>query len=258
MTPTLILLVDALAGALMGAVTGLTGANGMSVLVSILLLAGNRIHEVIGLCLATQIVAMSAAAVPHIQAQGVSWRIVGALCLPAALFAYLGARVALAIPAVVLTVFVIATLAILGGALIRARPEAAKPEAGDHGGARRGRQLALVGFAGVLSGFFAGLVGGGANIAVAYALHRVLGIGYRRSIAMSLCLGVVSAILGAASYLAAGRLDLLRALVIAVPALVTARLFSALSSRLPTHRIKQTQGAYLLLAAAAVLARRWG
>jgi uncharacterized membrane protein YfcA len=104
MTLSLFTLVDFLAGALMGAVTGLTGANGMSVLVSVLVLAGNRIHDVVGLCLATQIVAMAAAAVPQVQTQGVSWRIVGMLCPPAAVAAFVGARVALAIPAVVLTI----------------------------------------------------------------------------------------------------------------------------------------------------------
>ncbi|MCB9780205.1 MAG: sulfite exporter TauE/SafE family protein [Alphaproteobacteria bacterium] len=242
------------AGASSGAVTGLTGGSGVSVLLSILLLAGFDVHAVIGVCLATQVLTMSTALLPQARAEGLPWLLVPVLCLPAVPCSWLGARLALRLPGSVLEAIVAAALLVIGGMLLRTRKERAPREAQAHGAGR----LGAVGLVGGLSGLVAGLFGGGGNVVVANALHALLGMPFRRAVALSLCLGVVSTATGVLPYLQAGRVDLSLAPWVLIPGVIAAPLVSRWATRIPVAVVRRSQGAYLVLVAAVLAARLVG
>jgi uncharacterized protein len=248
------MLVLVLAGLFNGAITGLTGSNAMAAILSILLVAGYKVHEVLGLCLVTQIFTLTAALVPAARAEGLPGAATAALCVPAAAFAYLGGSTGLRVPGPVLTGAIATALAAMGIALLRKRsaPMDAEAERVVHAGART---YALVGLTGAVMGFGVGLFGGG-NIFVTQALHRLLGFRFRRALAMALALGLVAAMLGAAPYVLAGRVDLATAPAVVVPALVMARVMGGVATRLPPRRVQQGQGVYVLAMAIVITARQ--
>lgn len=247
------ILVLVLAGVFNGAITGLTGSNAVAAILSVLLLAGYKVHEVIGLCLLTQIFTLSATLVPAARAEGLPRATTALLCAPAAVFAYVGGSVGLRVPGPVLTAVIASVLALMGVALLRGKPapvDAAPPREVETGP----RAHALVGLTGAVGGLVIGIVGGG-NIFVAQALHRLLGFRFRRALAMALALGLVAAILGAAPYVLAGRVDLAAAPAVILPALLTARLMGGVAARLDARRIQQGQGVYVLAMAIVIAVR---
>jgi uncharacterized membrane protein YfcA len=116
------------------------------------------------------------------------------------------------------------------------------------------RPLGLVALTGAVGGLVIGVVGGG-NIFVAQALHRIVGVPFRRALAMALALGLVAAILGATPYVLAHRVDLAAAPAVILPALLSARLTGALATRVEPRRIQQAQGVYVLAMALVIAAR---
>ncbi|MEZ4320725.1 MAG: sulfite exporter TauE/SafE family protein [Myxococcota bacterium] len=246
-----------LAGALSGAVTGVTGGNGMSVMLSVLLLLGLPVHEVIGVCLAVQAVTMAAAFVPLVRSVGLDWELVPVICLPAVALSWVGARVALWMDADALVWVVAVALAAIGGLLLRAK---GGPDQAVETGAIRHRssQLAAISAAGGLSGFLAGLLGGGGNILVANALYKGLGVPFRRAVALSLCLGVVAAASGAGPYVLEGRVDPTVAPWMLVPALIVASTSGHWATTLPVAHVRRAQGLYLVAVAAILVARQVG
>src|SRR6185369_10145854 len=110
-----------LAGVLNGAITGLTGSNAVAAILSVLLLAGYKVHDVIGLCLVTQIFTLSATLVPAARAEGLPRAATALLCAPAAVFAYAGGTVGLRVPGPVLTAVIASVLGIMGVALLRGK-----------------------------------------------------------------------------------------------------------------------------------------
>jgi uncharacterized membrane protein YfcA len=107
-----------------------------------------------------------------------------------------------------------------------------------------------------LSGFLAGLLGGGGNIVVANALYKVLKVPFRRAVALSLCLGVLSAISGVLPYLHAGRVDLALAPWILIPALGLAWFSSGYAITVPIDKIRRGQGLYLVVVAVILAGRQ--
>ena len=243
------------AGLLSGVVSGLTGANGMGIVLSVLLLSGHQIHEVIGLCLLSQIFTMSTAAFALTRSTKLRWRLLPALCVPSAFFAVVGAKVALRIPKDPLTVMIIVGIGVIGLMLVRAKrkhhdepPEDAHPST---------KAYAIVGVTGGLSGFMAGLAGGGGNIIVANALHKLLALRFHQAVLLSLCLGVVSAALGSSPYILEGRVDLAHAPLIIAPALVSAWIAAGYNTKFDPVTIKRIQGWYLLFIAGILALRHF-
>ncbi len=243
------------AGLLNGAVTGTTGANGMVLILSFLVMLGLGIHETIGICLVVQLFTMSTALAAVRTRTAVSWRLALVLCVPASVASLVGAKVALRIPGAVLEALVIGLLLCVGLLLLRARKSPSDAEAGDAVETPRRGALVRVGAVGVISGGMAGMVGGGGNIVVANALNRVLGLPFRRAVALSLCLGITSAALGSMPYLLERRVDPTVAIWVLVPALIAAWVTSRWSHRVSIPIIRRIQGVYLTVVATMLAVR---
>ncbi|MCB9685952.1 MAG: sulfite exporter TauE/SafE family protein [Alphaproteobacteria bacterium] len=239
------------AGAASGVVTGLTGGNGFSVVMAGLLLAGFDVHAAIGLCLGTQVFSMAAALWPQARADGLPWALVPLVCLPAIPGSLAGAALALRLPSEVLQAIVAAGVLLIGVSLLRAREREERAEPRETSRAR----LVGVGAIGAASGLLAGLFGGGGNIVVANALYAFVGLPFRRAVALSLCLGIVSAGSGVLPYLQAGRLDPTLAPWLVLPALVVAPVVSHLATRVPVAVVRRLQGGFLVVVALVLVTR---
>lgn len=241
-----------LAGLASGSVTGLTGGNGMSVMMSILLVAGLPVHEVVGVCLLVQAFTMGVALVPLVRTAGLAQELVPVLCLPALALSWVGARVALWTDPRVLLWAVTVALGLIGALLLRAKHDRPEPTPRD----LEARDLASIGALGGASGFLAGMLGGGGNIVVANVLYGGMGIPFRRALALSLCLGVVAALSGSLPYVLEGRVDLALAPWILSPSLGATWIAGRYAARLPIHQVRRAQGAHLTAVALLLVARQ--
>ena len=249
------ILIFVLAGVLNGLVTGTTGANGMVLILSILMMAGVGIHETIGTCLAVQVFTMTTALITRATRSELSGRLVLVLCVPAISASFAGAKLALRVPGALLEGLVMGLLLVVGLLLLRPRSTMTTRIAEDRGHDVRPGALARMGLVGTVSGGLAGLVGGGGNIVVANAVHKLLGLPFRSAVALSLCLGITAATLGVVPYLLDDRLDASIVPWVLAPALVAAWMSSRWSHRVSVPTIRRIQGAYLMIVATALAAR---
>jgi uncharacterized protein len=242
-----------LAGTAGGILTGLTGANGVGVLMSVLLLGGNDPRAAVALTLVAQLFTMSAALVPILRVARPSLASWLWLAVPAMGGAWAGARGSHAIPEDWIRGLLIVGLVVVGGMLLRSKPRKEPEEPAK--AARSSRGALGLPLLGGLSGLLAGLVGGGGNIIVTNALYGGLGVPFRQALGLSMGLGALSAAVGATTYFLSG--DVLASQIpwIAAPALVSAGLTARLSLRVSVPRIRRMQGLYLLAAAALIAVR---
>ncbi|MBT9314060.1 sulfite exporter TauE/SafE family protein [Leptothoe spongobia] len=235
-----------IAGIVNGLVTGFTGANGMAVVLSILLLAGVNVHSVIGLCLSIQVFTMAATLIPLVQQVGLAMELIPVICIPAMVASYGGAKVSLQMPERFLEVLAVVLLLIVGVSLLKSKSSTSRTNSTAKPSQLNSQIFAKIGFTGAASGFMAGLVGGGGNIIVATALNRMLGVAFRRAMALSLCLGISAAAMGVIPYLQSGQIDLWAAGKMLIPGILSAGLSSHWSRQVPINRIRRMQGLYLL------------
>lgn len=245
------------AGTLNGIITGLTGANGMAVLMSILLLAGFKVHNVIGMCLVIQIFTMFAALYPMCKKTQLQWKVILLIGIPATGFSFLGANLALQVSGHTLTTFIIIVMFIFGIMLLRSgkKEENNQKEAKDNSLSKK--KYFLLTIAGSMSGFMAGLVGGGGNIIVANVLHRLLGLAFRQAVAISLSLGIIAAFVGSIPYVRNGYVGLDNSLFILVPAVFFAWILAHHSHRIDIHLIRRIQGSYLLIVSGIITLKQF-
>jgi uncharacterized membrane protein YfcA len=237
------------AGLLNGIITGLTGGNGMAVLMSILLLAGLKVHNIIGLCLVVQVITMFSTFFIFSSRVKPPVFLIPFLVIPALFSSFGGARLALVTPEKTLTFCVIAVLVLASFLLLRsARREKNQTsvEKPPQTPTDLNKKLPFVAFVGSLSGFAAGLVGGGANIIVANILAGKKVVKFQQAVALSLCLGVLAATIGSVPYVSAGRVNFSALPFLILPALLAASVTARYASRIPTAKVRQSQGVYLL------------
>lgn len=108
---------------------------------------------------------------------------------------------------------------------------------------------------GATAGAFGGLVGLGGGVVMIPLMGRFAGLRQHQAHGTSLVALVFTGIAGAATYAAAGRVDLAGAASLAVPAVATARLGARYAHALPEWKLKRAFGGFLLLVTALLLAK---
>ena len=116
------------------------------------------------------------------------------------------------------------------------------------------RNSLLIGFA---AGLFGGLVGLGGGVVMIPLMVGVAGLRQKEAHGTSLVALVFTGIVGAATYAARGKVDLVGAGLLAVTATVTARFGARYAHVLPEWKLKRAFGAFLLFIAVVLLARPW-
>ena len=108
-------------------------------------------------------------------------------------------------------------------------------------------------FIGLLAGITGGITGGGGGIVMIPLLVWVLKLDQHTAHGMSLVALVFTGLAGAVTYAVNGDVDVTASLLMAVPAVVTARAGAHFAHSLPEWKLKRSFGGYLLIVSAFML-----
>jgi hypothetical protein len=126
-----------------------------------------------------------------------------------------------------------------------------EPEVGNEGGTRTSLLI------GLCAGLFGGLVGLGGGVVMIPLMVGLLKLRQKEAHGTSLVALVFTGIVGAATYAAKGKVDVVAAALLAATATLTARLGARYAHVLPEWKLKRSFGAFLLVIAVLLLARPW-
>ncbi len=115
---------------------------------------------------------------------------------------------------------------------------------------------ALIGFIiGILGGCFGGLIGLGGGVVMIPLLTGIAGLTQHKAHGTSLVAIIFTAIVGAATYYRHGTVDWSAALMLAVTAILTARMGALYVSTLSEQKLKKAFGVFLLFISGLLLAK---
>ncbi len=204
-----------------------------------------------GANLAISAIAALAAALVHIRAGRINWRLVGWMAPPSIAGALAGGYAAGAIPDALLLGLVALVLTQAGVELLR-RPPVPRPAAHDGGGELDVRAAVLTG---ALIGVLGGLVGLILGSLRMPALLRWVGEAPRRAVGTNVTVGVLVGVAGALAHLPNAAPDLNVVLAGGAASVPGALLGSRLTGRLSEAQLVRAIGVVLLAAAAACAAQ---
>ena len=225
-----------------GGLTGLTGASGMSILISGLLMVGCEIREVIGLTFLVTLVNSLTSVIPYWRRQLIDRRLAASLAVPAMVAVIAGHQLAEGVPdAWLRTVMLVA----LFGAGLRITLSRSMEQ--ENSEMPRRPPLPIVIILGGAMGLIMGVMGGGGGLFIGAALMIAFRLPVKRAIGTSILVMGATAVPGlvlhgidqTANWEAGG--------VIAVASTVAAFGSGRLATRIPVPIIKRFLGGYLLV-----------
>jgi uncharacterized membrane protein YfcA len=242
-------------GLVTGLLTGLTGASGMSVLVSALLLIGMDIRDVIGLTFAVTLVNALGAIGPYIRREQWDQQLVLAISLPAVAGVFIGNTFGRGVPSSGLTGFMAAALLAVG---IKFLVQPGKRTATEHEAKPPRGNLATFVVMGLGIGVVMGVMGGGGSIFISLAL--VIGFRYPLRIALgsSILIMAIAAVPGILLNLQQAHLDVSDAVSLVIPGGLAALIGSRIANRISERAIFRLLGSYLVIVSSWLLVRLWG
>lgn len=229
-------------GVATGGLTGLTGASGMSILISGLLMVGCEIREVIGLTFLVTLVNSLTSVIPYWRRQLIDQHLAAALALPAMVGVIAGHQLAEGVPDAWLQTVMLVALFAAGLRITLSRSmeqETARM--------MRRAPLPLVIVLGGAIGLIMGVMGGGGGLFIGAVLMIAFRMPVKRAIGTSILVMGATAIPGlvlhgidqTANWEAGG--------MIAVASTVTAFGSGRLATRVPVAIVKRFLGGYLLV-----------
>lgn len=242
-----------LIGVATGVLTGLTGASGMSILISGLLLAGLEIREVIALTFVVTLANSFVALPVYWKNNNIDKRTAVALAVPAALIVPIGHLIGGSINHTLLTSAMLCGLFYLGLKFIfsrRPKGSGAKP-VGSEIAPRTSWLICLGSFLGLVMG----VMGGGGSVFIAAGLIILFKTPVHRAVGTSIFVMGFTAISGSLLHITSGTLNPSMAAVVLLASVPTSVAASRLANRFSETRIQKLLGIYLL-GITAVLAFR--
>ncbi len=115
------------------------------------------------------------------------------------------------------------------------------------------RRNAVALLVGLLAGGFGGLVGLGGGVVMIPLLTSLLGLGQHKAHGTSLAALVFTGLAGSAAYWRDGSVDFSAALLLAVPAVLTAVAGAEFANKIPESRLKRYFGVFLVLVSVMLL-----
>jgi hypothetical protein len=227
-----------------GTLTGLTGASGMSILISSLLLAGIEIRQVIGLTFVITFFNAAIALSAYWKHGHVDMRSGLLMATPATAAVLVGHGFSRSIDASWLTVAMTVCLFLIGLKFL-ASPED-KKETSVHKSASRGNVILLVVMGG-LAGLVMGVMGGGGAVFIAAALMILLKMETKTAIGTSILIMGLAAIPGVVSHWQSQTINFSYAVAILASSIPAALLASSFANRVPTALVKRILGIYLVI-----------
>jgi len=240
-----------LIGLATGTLTGLTGASGMSILISALLLAGIEIHEVIGLTFAVTLVNSVIAVGPYWRHKHVDLRSGMLVAAPAIATVMLGHYFSRSIEPGSLTGVMVLCLLFVGFKfLVSPHDKEQTAEAS----AVRPPAVWLV-LMGSVAGLLMGLMGGGGAVFIGAALILLFKMEAKTAIGTSILIMGLAAIPGVGFHWFSGTIDVAYAIAILASSIPAAFGASWFANRIPTPLVKRLLGVYLVLMSTLLLVR---
>jgi uncharacterized membrane protein YfcA len=110
---------------------------------------------------------------------------------------------------------------------------------------------------GLVGGAFGGLVGLGGGVVMVPMLVGMMKLRQQQAHGTSLVALVVTGLVGAATYFSRGRVDVVGALLLAVPAVLTARLGARYAHALPEWKLRRAFGGFLVFVSLLLVSKTW-
>ncbi|MBI5068584.1 MAG: sulfite exporter TauE/SafE family protein [Deltaproteobacteria bacterium] len=110
---------------------------------------------------------------------------------------------------------------------------------------------------GLVGGAFGGLVGLGGGVVMVPMLVGLAKLRQQQAHGTSLVALVFTGLVGAATYFTRGKVDVVGALLLAAPAVFTARLGARYAHALPEWKLKRAFGGFLVLVSILLLSKTW-
>ena len=240
MTPSFICALIAIAMAT-GILTGLTGASGMSILISGLLLAGVDIREIIALTFVVTLANGIASSIPYYRRGLVDRRLVSTVGLAAAAAVYPGFWLSHFVPESILK-WVILTGLFVAGLKLLWKP-ATQPQAGEQ--ATQYSVLKEIA-AGLAFGIVMGILGGGGGIFIAVVLILFFKTNAKPAIGTSIVIMALAAIPGCLLHASQANINWSIAGVVIPVSFVVAFLAARVGRKIPEAYVKRGVGLYLI------------
>ena len=231
-----------LIGLATGGLTGLTGASGMSILISGLLLVGCEIREVIGLTFLVTLANSATSVIPYWRRQLIDLRLAVLLSLPAMLAVVGGHQMAARVPETWLQRVMLVALFAAGLRITLSRRM-------EQEGERPIRSLPsfLIMLLGAAIGLMMGVMGGGGGLFIGAVLMIVLRMPVKRAIGTSILVMAATAVPGLVLHSFDQTVNWSNGAVIAVASTLAAFASGRLATRISVVVVKRTLGAYLLV-----------
>lgn len=240
-----------LIGLATGLLTGLTGASGMSILITALLLTGIEIRQIIGLTFVVTLVNSAIAVGAYWKHRHVDARSGILVAMPAIGAVFVGHLFSRTVEPTSLTGLMLVCLFLVGIKFLTtpedARQHAATPDRRPHSGA-----LVLLG---CVAGFVMGIMGGGGAVFISVALMIGFKMETKTAIGTSILIMGLAAIPGVISHWQSETIEISYAVSILASSIPAAFAASWYANRISKRRIKQLLGVYLVSISTLLLFR---
>ncbi len=226
-----------------GALTGLTGASGMSILISALLLVGIRIDQVIGLTFVITLVNATISIGAYWKHGHVDARSGLLVAIPATGTVMLGHHFSQRIGTGSLTGVMVICLFLIG---VKFLVSPRDKENDDLHSVRRPHAFLLI-LIGCGAGFLMGMMGGGGAVFIGAALILAFKMETKTAIGTSILIMGIAAIPGVASHWFGGTIEVSYAAAILASSIPAAFAASWFANRVPTPVVRRALGVYLII-----------
>lgn len=240
-------------GVATGVLTGLTGASGMSILISSLLLAGIDIRQVIGLTFVVTLVNATIAVGPYWKHGHVDARCGMLVAVPAIVMVMIGHAFSRSVETSWLTILMIVCLFLVGAKFL-ASPNDKERDAASPNARPNSFWLILMGCA---AGFVMGLMGGGGAVFIAAALMLLFKMEAKTAIGTSIFIMGLAAVPGVVAHWRSETIEISFAVAILASAIPAAFGASWYANRIPTPLVKRLLGVYLVVISTVMLVSKF-
>jgi len=240
MTPSFVCALIAIAMAT-GILTGLTGASGMSILISGLLLAGVDIREIIALTFVVTFANGIASSIPYYRRGLVDRRLVGTVGLSAAAAVYPGFWLSHLVPESILK-WVILTGLLVAGLKLLWKPSSQQQADDQATQYSLPKEIAV----GLAFGIVMGILGGGGGIFIAVVLILFFKTNAKPAIGTSIVIMALAAFPGCLLHASQQTINWQVAAVVIPVSFVIAFLAARVGRKIPEAYVKRGLGLYLV------------
>ncbi len=242
-----LLAVFALIGAFTGTLTGLTGASGMSLLISALLLVNVDIRNIIGLTFVVTVANAAASIGPYWRSRNIDFRVALISALAIAVTVPVGHLFSGKVDNSWLKILMTVALMIIG---LKMLLPSGKSE--EHSSDARINVWFLIPF-GLVTGCIMGVTGGGGGVLIATFLIIVMAMPTKVAIGSSILIMGISAIPGVVLHTIDGTATWGVALIVMTTSALAAFFSARFSNQVSGYHVKRILGGYLVVSSVVVL-----